>query len=114
MSGMAHTFTQPGSLRAEAERRRALALKALDMRLHAAAGNNAGFAGTGRSTFSGSSSNSNATPVSLLSLSAEPLPADDDDDEVLFDTTALDMDESKRDSSRSTSSIGSKDAKENV
>ncbi|KAG0346824.1 hypothetical protein BG004_000745 [Podila humilis] len=42
MAGMGHTFTQPGSLRAEAERRRALALKALDMRLHAAMGGNSG------------------------------------------------------------------------
>ncbi|KAF9188105.1 hypothetical protein BGZ50_001543 [Haplosporangium sp. Z 11] len=96
MAGMGHTFTRPGSLRAEAERRRALALKALDMRLHAAAGNNV--SGTGRSTFLGSSSASNAAPVSLLSLSAEPLPidADDDDDEVLFETTALDVNESTR------------------
>ncbi|KAF9988183.1 hypothetical protein BGZ75_009880 [Mortierella antarctica] len=92
MSGMAHTFTRPGSLRAEAERRRAFALKALDMRLHAAAGSNAGFAGVGRSPFSGGGS-SNAAPVSLLSLSAEPLPSDDDDDEVLFETSALDVNE---------------------
>ncbi|KAF9109923.1 hypothetical protein BGX27_007001 [Mortierella sp. AM989] len=79
MAGMGHTFTRPGSLRAEAERRRALALKALDMRLHAAAG---------RFTQS-----STAAPVSLLSLSAEPLPetAEDDDDEVLFETTVLDV-----------------------
>ncbi|KAF9353674.1 hypothetical protein BGX26_008559 [Mortierella sp. AD094] len=89
MAGMGHTFTRPGSLRAEAERRRALALKALDMRLHAAAGINSTFSGTGRSQ------SSMAAPVSLLSLSAEPLPeaADGDDDEVLFETTALDVNE---------------------
>ncbi|KAF9994641.1 hypothetical protein BGZ79_000566 [Entomortierella chlamydospora] len=87
MTGMGHTFTRPGSLRAEAERRRALALKALDMRLHAAAGINSTFSGAGRSQ------SSTAAPVSLLSLSAEPLPvaADGDDDEVLFESTALDM-----------------------
>ncbi|KAF9399929.1 hypothetical protein BGX21_005349 [Mortierella sp. AD011] len=87
MTGMGHTFTRPGSLRAEAERRRALALKALDMRLHAAAGISSTFSGTGRSQ------SSTAAPVSLLSLSAEPLPvaADGDDDEVLFESTVLDM-----------------------
>ncbi|KAG0362359.1 hypothetical protein BGZ54_008661 [Gamsiella multidivaricata] len=77
MAGLGHTFTQPGSLRAEAERRRTLALKTLDMKIHAAAGNNSPFSGSGRSA--GSSS---AAPVSLLSLSAEPLPsADDGEDE---------------------------------
>ncbi|KAF8930380.1 hypothetical protein BGZ58_008276 [Dissophora ornata] len=89
MAGMGHTFTQPGSLRAEAERRRALALKALDMRLHAAGGNTTMFSGSGRSAGAA------AAPVSLLSLSAEPLPVgavdDDDDDEVLFETRALDV-----------------------
>ncbi|KAG0241565.1 hypothetical protein BGW41_005725 [Actinomortierella wolfii] len=104
MSGMGHTFTQPGSLRAEAERRRALALKALDMRLHAAAGSSGTGLGGSRSTFSASisgaggasgSTESGAAPVSLLSLSAEPvLPAstdlDDDDDEVLFDADKMD------------------------
>ncbi|KAG0072454.1 hypothetical protein BGZ92_004063, partial [Podila epicladia] len=80
MSGMGHTFTQPGSLRAEAERRRQLALKALDMRLHAAMGNSgSGLAGSGRQTFLGSAS-TKATSVSLLSLSAEPLPVDDEDE----------------------------------
>ncbi|KAI1301155.1 hypothetical protein EDD11_005779 [Mortierella claussenii] len=89
MAGMGHTFTQPGSLRAEAERRRALALKALDMRLHAAAGNNTPFSGSLRSGGTASS----APPVSLLSLSAEPVPngADEDEDEVLFESTVLDM-----------------------
>ncbi|KAG0321255.1 hypothetical protein BGZ99_004043 [Dissophora globulifera] len=98
MSGMGHTFTQPGSLRAEAERRRALALKALDMRLHAAAT----LAGSGRSGgLSRSGGSSTAGPVSLLSLSAEPLRrgADDDDsdddDKVLFKTTELDDEEVK-------------------
>ncbi|KAG0048856.1 hypothetical protein BGZ83_006254 [Gryganskiella cystojenkinii] len=95
MAGMGHTFTQPGSLRAEAERRRQLALKALDMRLHAAAGSNASFSGSGRSTFKGVSGLSSgptttAAPVSLLSLSAEPLPSEDED-EVLFETSALDV-----------------------
>ncbi|KAG0091267.1 hypothetical protein BGZ93_008913 [Podila epicladia] len=90
MSGMGHTFTQPGSLRAEAERRRQLALKALDMRLHAAMGNSgSGLAGSGRQTFLGSAS-TKATSVSLLSLSAEPLPVDDED-EVLFETDALNV-----------------------
>ncbi|KAG0251157.1 hypothetical protein DFQ27_008962 [Actinomortierella ambigua] len=107
MSGMGHTFTQPGSLRAEAERRRALALKALDMRLHAAAGNSGSGVGGSRTTFSASvggsalgsssspaTSSSGAAPVSLLSLSADPvLPAStdlDDDDEVLFDADKMD------------------------
>ncbi|KAG0028531.1 hypothetical protein BGZ81_004647 [Podila clonocystis] len=90
MSGMGHTFTQPGSLRAEAERRRQLALKALDKRLHVAMGNSgSGLAGSGRQTFL-SSASTKATSVSLLSLSAEPLP-DDDEDEVLFETDALDI-----------------------
>ncbi|ORZ14902.1 eukaryotic integral membrane protein-domain-containing protein [Lobosporangium transversale] len=94
MSGMGHTFTQPGSLRAEAERRRALALKALDMRLHAAAAaaNSPPFSGSARS-----GSASSTAPISLLSLSAGPLPTgadDDDDDEVLFKSTVIDMDES--------------------
>ncbi|KAG0038693.1 hypothetical protein BGZ82_011164 [Podila clonocystis] len=90
MSGMGHTFTQPGSLRAEAERRRQLALKALDMRLHVAMGNSgSGLAGSGRQSFLGSAS-TKATSVSLLSLSAEPLP-DDDEDGVLFETDALDI-----------------------
>jgi hypothetical protein len=73
---------------------RALALKALDMRLHAAAGNNNHFSGSGRSTFKGSSGG--GTPLSLLSLSAEPLPEEDEeeeDDEVLFETSTLDVNE---------------------
>ncbi|KAF9419841.1 hypothetical protein BGZ94_009292 [Podila epigama] len=90
MSGLGHTFTQPGSLRAEAERRRALALKALDMRIHAAMGNSG--TGVGRHGLRGTST---AKPgaVSLLSLSAEPLPdvGDEDEDEILFETDALDV-----------------------
>lgn len=76
---------------------RALALKALDMRLHAAAaGNHTNFSGTGRSTRKGATgSNSGAGPVSLLSLSAEPLhEVDEEEDEVLFETSALDVNES--------------------
>ncbi|GJJ73373.1 hypothetical protein EMPS_05731 [Entomortierella parvispora] len=96
MAGMGHTFTQPGSLRAEAERRRALALKALDMRLHAAAGNHTHFSGPGRSSHKGGmGSHPGAAPVSLLSLSAEPLhEEDEEEDEVLFETSALDVNES--------------------
>ncbi|KAI8362281.1 eukaryotic integral membrane protein-domain-containing protein [Mortierella sp. GBAus27b] len=93
MAGMGHTFTQPGSLRAEAERRRALALKALDMRLHTAAGlKNTPFSGAGRSA----AGSSQGAPVSLLSLSAGPLPtiADEEEDEVLFESTIVDMGES--------------------
>ncbi|CAO3567343.1 unnamed protein product [Mortierella alpina] len=112
MSGMAHTFTRPGSLRAEAERRRALALKALDMRLHAAAGYNAGLAGGGRSPFSGSGGTPNAAPVSLLSLSAEPLPSYDDDDEVLFESSALDVNEpASKEKQESKSHDGVEDGK---
>ncbi|KAF9307467.1 hypothetical protein BGZ74_000026 [Mortierella antarctica] len=110
MSGMGHTFTQPGSLRAEAERRRQLALKALDMRLHAAMGNSgSGLAGSGRQTFLGSAS-TKTTSVSLLSLSAEPLP-DDDEDEVLFETDALDVNGSPG-QSRTASTSGRKEAKD--
>ncbi|KAF9316513.1 hypothetical protein BG003_001872 [Podila horticola] len=110
MSGMGHTFTQPGSLRAEAERRRQLALKALDMRLHAAMGNSgSGLAGLGRQTFLGTTS-TKATSVSLLSLSAEPLP-DDDEDEVLFETDALDVN-SPPGLSRTASTSDRKEAKD--
>ncbi|KAF8981691.1 hypothetical protein BGZ46_002413 [Entomortierella lignicola] len=100
MAGMGHTFTRPGSLRAEAERRRALALKALDMRLHAAAGINSAFSGSGRSV------QSSTGPVSLLSLSAEPLPDAADDDEVLFETTALDVNESSQPTRPKITSVG--------
>ncbi|KAF9332806.1 hypothetical protein BG006_004304 [Podila minutissima] len=109
MSGMGHTFTQPGSLRAEAERRRQLALKALDMRLHAAMGNSgSGLAGSGRQTFLGSASTK--TTVSLLSLSAEPLP-DDDEDEVLFEIDALDVN-GPPGQSRTASTSNRKEAKD--
>ncbi|KAF9933020.1 hypothetical protein FBU30_006695 [Linnemannia zychae] len=92
MAGMGHTFTQPGSLRAEAERRRALALKALDMRLHAASGGGmSALSSIGRT----GGSPANVPRVSLLSLAAEPLPIgvgdSDDEDEVLFETTVLDV-----------------------
>ncbi|KAG0255918.1 hypothetical protein BGZ95_005638 [Linnemannia exigua] len=95
MAGMGHTFTRPGSLRAEAERRRALALKALDMRLHAASGGGlSALSSIGRSSNTNGASG-NVPRVSLLSLSAEPLPTgesdDDDDDEVLFETRELDV-----------------------
>ncbi|KAK3835940.1 MAG: eukaryotic integral membrane protein-domain-containing protein [Linnemannia elongata] len=97
MAGMGHTFTQPGSLRAEAERRRALALKALDMRLHAASGGGlSALSSIGRSNTAGRDGASGNVPrVSLLSLSAEPLPTggsdSDDENEVLFETSALDV-----------------------
>ncbi|KAF9381393.1 hypothetical protein CPC16_009874 [Podila verticillata] len=111
MSGMGHTFTQPGSLRAEAERRRQLALKALDMRLHAAMGNSgSGQAGSGRQMFFGASASTKATSVSLLSLSAEPLP-DFDEDEVLFETDALDVNGSLG-RSRTASTSDRKEAKD--
>ncbi|KAG0279818.1 hypothetical protein BGZ96_001806 [Linnemannia gamsii] len=103
MAGMGHTFTRPGSLRAEAERRRALALKALDMRLHAASGGGlSALSSIGRSNTGGGGRDGaagNSVPrVSLLSLSAEPLPTggsdsedDDRDREVLFETSVLDV-----------------------
>ncbi|KAF9900200.1 hypothetical protein EC991_007785 [Linnemannia zychae] len=94
MAGMGHTFTRPGSLRAEAERRRALALKALDMRLHAASGGGlSALSSIGRSSHTNGATG-NVPRVSLLSLSAEPLPtgeSDDEDDKVLFETRELDV-----------------------
>ncbi|KAF9083366.1 hypothetical protein BGX23_011555 [Mortierella sp. AD031] len=117
MAGMGHTFTRPGSLRAEAERRRALALKALDMRLHAASGGASALSGIGRSTLSSTGGSANAPKVSLLSLSAEPLPTggsdDDDDDEILFETTVLDVNEPPEPPSpRTKKSLDTKDEKE--
>ncbi|KAF9132033.1 hypothetical protein BGW39_000891 [Mortierella sp. 14UC] len=105
MAGMGHTFTRPGSLRAEAERRRALALKALDMRLHAASGGGlSALSNIGRSSNTDGAAG-NVPRVSLLSLSAEPLPtggSDDEDDEVLFETMELDVNtSSSRDKSES-------------
>lgn len=67
---------------------RAMALKALDMRLQAATGiRNSTFSGPGRAAGS-----SHSAPVSLLSLSAGPLPttADEDEDEVLFEVSVID------------------------
>lgn len=123
MAGMGHTFTQPGSLRAEAERRRALALKALDMRLHAASGGGlSALSSIGRSNTAGRDGASGNVPrVSLLSLSAEPLPTggseSDDENEVLFETSALDVNSKSELSSESPartkrSSDGAKDEKE--
>lgn len=81
-----------------------MALKALDMRLHAAAGNHTHFSGSGRSTHKGATaSNSGAAPVSLLSLSAEPLHGEDEEeDEVLFETSALDVNESSASATEKT------------
>ncbi|KAF9578540.1 hypothetical protein BGW38_005605 [Lunasporangiospora selenospora] len=103
MSTMGHTFTQPGSLRAEAERRRALALKALDMRLHAASGNNSGVSGAARPTFTStlstsSSSSTGATPSNPPAVQPTRSSTDPpsttieigDGNEVLFETSALD------------------------
>ncbi|KAG9070059.1 hypothetical protein KI688_009389 [Linnemannia hyalina] len=107
MAGMGHTFTQPGSLRAEAERRRALALKALDMRLHAASGGGLSvLSSIGRSNTAGRDGASGNVPrVSLLSLSAEPEPTggsdSDDENEVLFETSALDVNSKSEVSSES-------------
>ncbi|KAF9146848.1 hypothetical protein BGX30_005058 [Mortierella sp. GBA39] len=123
MAGMGHTFTQPGSLRAEAERRRALALKALDMRLHAASGGGlSALSSIGRSNTAGRDGASGNVPrVSLLSLSAEPEPTggsdSDDENEVLFETSALDVNSKSEVSSESPartkrSSDGAKDEKE--
>lgn len=123
MAGMGHTFTQPGSLRAEAERRRALALKALDMRLHAASGGGlSALSSIGRSNTAGRDGASGNVPrVSLLSMSAEPLPTggseSDDENEVLFETSALDVNSKSELSSESPartkrSSDGAKDEKE--
>ena len=82
------------------------------MRLHAVAGYHAGLAGGGRSPFSGSGGTPNAAPVSLLSLSAEPLPSDDDDDEVLFETSALDVNEpASKEKQESKSHDGVEDGK---
>lgn len=56
-----HRSAAPGSARAEAERRRALALKALDQRLHAATAGRAG-SGAGASAAAGGRSASPAPP----------------------------------------------------
>lgn len=76
---------------------RALALKALEMRLHAASGGGlSALSSIGRLNTAGRDGASGSVPrVSLLSLSAEPLPTggsdSDDENEVLFETSALDV-----------------------
>ncbi|KAG0043868.1 hypothetical protein BGZ83_010947 [Gryganskiella cystojenkinii] len=101
--GMELPTTQPANLRAEAERRRALALKALDMRLHAAAGNSASLPGLSQKTFLGPTASSAGTPpppppmasssapnsTSTSTITTTELPAYEDKD-VLFETTAMD------------------------
>ena len=72
---------------------RAMALKALDMRIQAATGiPNKTFSKPGRAAGS-----PHSAPVSLLSLSAGPLPTtadeDEDEDEVLFEVTVVDTKE---------------------
>ncbi|KAF9323295.1 hypothetical protein BG006_001592 [Podila minutissima] len=91
MSGMILPLSQPASLRAEAERRRALALKALDMRLHAAAGNSASLPGLSRQTFLGPTPSASGIP-SIPSTST-PTPPSNNENDVLFETDALDDDE---------------------
>ncbi|KAG0006123.1 hypothetical protein BGZ80_010898 [Entomortierella chlamydospora] len=89
--GMILPLSQPASLRAEAERRRALALKALDMRLHAAAGNSANLPGLSQKTFLGPTPSA-GSPISFPSISKEAPPTNKPnmEGEVLFETTALD------------------------
>lgn len=102
---------------------RALALKALDMRLHAASGGGlSALSSIGRSNTAGRDGASGNVPrVSLLSMSAEPLPTggseSDDENEVLFETSALDVNSKSELSSESPartkrSSDGAKDEKE--
>ncbi|KAF9565165.1 hypothetical protein EC968_004224 [Mortierella alpina] len=96
MPGMVLPMTQPASLRAEAERRRALALKALDMRLHAAAGNSASLPGLSQKTFLGptpSAGNAAGFPSipSDAPVSSTSTPKDNSaEDAVLFETSVLD------------------------
>ncbi|KAF9389072.1 hypothetical protein CPB97_012035 [Podila verticillata] len=92
MSGMILPLSQPASLRAEAERRRALALKALDMRLHAAAGNSASLPGLSRQTFLGPTPSASGIP-SIPSTSTHTPPNNTTENDVLFETSALDEDE---------------------
>ncbi|KAK3822149.1 MAG: eukaryotic integral membrane protein-domain-containing protein [Linnemannia gamsii] len=95
MPGMILPISQPASLRAEAERRRALALKALDMRLHAAAGNSASLPGLSQKTFLGPTPSANNNPISLPPSSTgstggpSTAPATNED-EVLFETSVMD------------------------
>ncbi|KAG0216087.1 hypothetical protein BGX28_005982 [Mortierella sp. GBA30] len=98
MSGSILPMTQPASLRAEAERRRALALKALDMRLHAAAGNSASLPGLSQKTFLGPTASAGNNPIAFPSIPAQsstssPSKANDAEGDVLFETNALDEDE---------------------
>ncbi|KAF9082908.1 hypothetical protein BGX23_011964 [Mortierella sp. AD031] len=100
MPGMVLPLSQPASLRAEAERRRALALKALDMRLHAAAGNSASLPGLSQKTFLGPTPSANNPitfpPSSTVSSSGGPAggsstaSAPADEGEVLFESSAMD------------------------
>ncbi|KAF8986440.1 hypothetical protein BGZ46_003547 [Entomortierella lignicola] len=84
-------LSQPASLRAEAERRRALALKALDMRLHAAAGNGANLPGLSQKTFLGPTPSA-GVPISFSSISKDspPINTSNAESDVLFETTVLD------------------------
>ncbi|KAG0221417.1 hypothetical protein BGX31_009918 [Mortierella sp. GBA43] len=96
-SGMVLPLTQPASLRAEAERRRALALKALDMRLHAAATNGANLPGLSQKTFLGptpSGGSPSSYPSSFTDSSSTYVQTQthkpNTGDDVLFETTILD------------------------
>ncbi|KAG0312647.1 hypothetical protein BGZ99_009354 [Dissophora globulifera] len=97
MPGMVLPMAQPASLRAEAERRRALALKALDMRLHAAAGNSASLPGLSQKTFLGptpsAGNNPISFPTSLHSESTSSASKAATESDVLFETGVMDEDE---------------------
>ncbi|KAI1305598.1 hypothetical protein EDD11_004889 [Mortierella claussenii] len=95
MSGMILPIAQPASLRAEAERRRALALKALDMRLHAAAGNSASLPGLSQKTFLGPTASAGA-PIAFPSVSTESSSSQTgsrSEGDVLFETSVLNQEE---------------------
>ncbi|KAF9899204.1 hypothetical protein BX616_003175, partial [Lobosporangium transversale] len=111
MSGMILPMTQPASLRVEAERRRALALKALDMRLHAAASNGANLPGLSQKTFLGPTPSA-GTPIAFPPIPSGPsttFKVHPTQDTVLFETTALDDDTPNAEQSKQpcTSSSGS-------
>ncbi|KAF9354773.1 hypothetical protein BGX34_010830 [Mortierella sp. NVP85] len=101
-SGMVLPVTQPASLRAEAERRRALALKALDMRLHAAATNGANLPGLSQKTFPGPTPSGGFSSTSSVTDSPAIRPqtfassseshTQKHDTEVLFEAPNLDDD----------------------
>ncbi|KAG0300821.1 hypothetical protein BGZ98_008842 [Dissophora globulifera] len=97
MPGMVLPMAQPASLRAEAERRRALALKALDMRLHAAAGNSASLPGLSQKTFLGPTPSAGNNPISfstsLHSESTSSASKAATESDVLFETGVMDEDE---------------------